>query len=352
MKPAELDIRSLIVGESDAIRSLRNYLPKVAARDCSVLITGETGTGKELIAEAIHHCSSRCKRPMVCINCAALPESLLEGELFGYEKGAFTGALTRYPGKLKIADGGTLLLDEIGDMTLPCQAKVLRALETRKISPLGGNGQVSVDIRVVAATNQDLLPLIEQSHFRKDLFYRLNVVHLAVPPLRKRKEDIPLLFGFYLDYFNRQFNERVEGATSETMTALMRYDWPGNIRELRNVIELMFVDPPATITVDHLPERFREPSTAAASPEKERLVAALCAANGNKRRAARELNWSRMTLYRKLEKYKLNASASTTQRELLVAAGSGPAPTLCGTPTAAAFDPPSTQPTLASLHPI
>jgi two-component system response regulator HydG/two-component system response regulator AtoC len=275
-----------------------------------VLITGETGTGKERIAEAIHRFSPRRSNPMVCINCAALPESLLESELFGYEKGAFTGAHARYVGKLKAADGGTLLLDEIGDMSLPCQAKVLRALETLEIAPLGGNGKVPINIRVIAATNQELLPLIDQNRFRKDLFYRLNVVHLVLPPLRERKEDIPLLFQHYLDHFNQRFNEHVEGATPDALAALLRYDWPGNIRELRNLIEFLFVDPRSTVAFNQLPERFRHLGEVAGRPERERLVAALCATSWNKSRAARELNWSRMTLYRKLEKYQLSAATS------------------------------------------
>jgi len=305
-EPLHLDIRSFIVGESSAVRKLRNYLPKIAARDCTVLITGETGTGKECVAEAIHRFSARRSCPMVCINCAALPESLLESELFGYEKGAFTGAHARYAGKLKAADGGTLLLDEIGDMSLGCQAKLLRALETREISPLGGNGKFAVDIRIIAATNQQLLPLIGQNRFREDLFYRLNVAHLVLPPLRERKEDIPLLFQHYLNHFNRRFNGQVEGATPDTMAALMRYDWPGNVRELRNLIEFLFIDPHATVACDQLPDAFRHLGEVAGRPEKERLVAALCATNWNKSRAARELKWSRMTLYRKLEKYQLS----------------------------------------------
>jgi transcriptional regulator with PAS, ATPase and Fis domain len=305
MFEAGLDLRSLIIGESSAIRSLRHYLPKVAARDCSVLITGETGTGKERVAEAIHWCSLRSKHEMVCINCAAVPEALLEGELFGYEKGAFTGALARYPGKLRLADGGTLLLDEIGDMTPTSQAKVLRALETRKVSPLGSSRQVAIDVRMIASTNQELLPLIAQNRFRKDLFYRLNVVHIELSPLRERKEDIPLLVRHYVRHFNCQLNEQVDVAP-ETMAALMRYDWPGNIRELRNLIEYLFVDPRPPISIDQLPDRFRCDDRAR-RPEKEQIVAALCATKWNKSQAAKELNWSRMTLYRKLRKYELNA---------------------------------------------
>jgi transcriptional regulator with PAS, ATPase and Fis domain len=314
-EPPHLDVRSFIVGKSSAVSKLRDYLPKIAARDCSVLITGETGTGKQCIADAIHRFSTRRSCPMVCINCAALPETLLESELFGYEKGAFTGAHARYAGKLKAAHGGTLLLDEIGDMSLPCQAKVLRALETREITPLGGNGRIPVDIRVIAATNQELPPLIEQNRFRKDLFYRLNVVHLVLPPLRERKEDIPLLFQYYLDHFNQRFNEHVEGVTPDALAAMMRYDWPGNIRELRNLIEFLFVDPRLTVAFDQLPERFQHLGEAAGRPEKERLVAALCATNWNKSRAARELNWSRMTLYRKLEKYHLKTAVTANSAE-------------------------------------
>ncbi len=319
MSPLEIDIRPLIIGESTAIRTLREYLPKVAARDCTVLITGETGTGKERIAEAIHYSSPRRNSEMVCINCAALPEGLLESELYGHEKGAFTSAHTRYLGKMKMADGGTLLLDEIGDMSLQCQAKILRALETREISPLGGGGRVPVDIRIIAATNQELLPLIEQNRFRKDLFYRLNVAHLVLPPLRHRKEDIPLLFQHYLNHFNQRFDEHVHGATPDALAALMRYDWPGNIRELRNLIESLFIDPGSTISCDQLPERIQQLGKLTGTAEKERLVAALCATNWNKSRAAQELNWSRMTLYRKLKKHQLSTSAFAPQSAKLSA---------------------------------
>ncbi len=314
MNSAAIDLRSLIIGESAAIRSLRDSLPKIAARDCTVLITGETGTGKERIAEAIHQCSARRAREMICINCAALPEALLESELFGHEKGAFTGAVTRYPGKLRIADGGTLLLDEIGDMTLSCQAKVLRALETRQISAIGARTAHSVDIRMIASTNHELQPLIEQNQFRKDLFYRLNVVRLELPPLRERKEDIPLLVRHYVAHFNCALNERVEGVTPDAMGALMCYDWPGNVRELRNVIEFTFIDPRRVLDVDQLPEHLRSDRLARTQPEKERLVAALCATKWNKSRAARELNWSRMTLYRKLHKYHLSDSNAPSGR--------------------------------------
>ncbi|HKE48343.1 MAG TPA: sigma 54-interacting transcriptional regulator [Rhodanobacteraceae bacterium] len=296
-----------IIGDSSPIRDLRGFIPKVAAHDCSVLIRGETGTGKERIAEAIHRCSARRDAPLVAINCAAIPDTLLESELFGYEKGAFTGANIRYEGKLKAASGGTLFLDEIGDMTPLCQAKILRAIENKELYHVGSSVRQSLDVRIVAATNQDLQPMLARNAFRKDLFYRLNVVSIHLPPLRERREDIPLLLDYYVRLFNARFKGCVEGFTPNAMAALLRYDWPGNIRELRNLIELIFVDPPRVVAFDALPGHIQDaPPSPGPADEKRELIAALVATNWNKSRAAERLHWSRMTVYRKIDKYNLH----------------------------------------------
>ncbi|SOE87104.1 regulatory protein, Fis family [Burkholderia sp. YR290] len=300
-----------IVGESARIRQIKAYLPKVAACDCSVLITGETGTGKERVAEAIHFNSSRRNRPLVCINTAALPDTLLESELFGYEKGAFTGASARHEGRLKQADGGTVFLDEIGDMSPFCQAKVLRAIENKEVCPLGGHSRVPVNVRFIAATNHELDPLVADGKFRKDLYYRLNVVCIRMPALRDRAEDIPLLIDHYIRDFSRRCHCEVGGPSAEALAVLTRYDWPGNIRELKNLIEAIFIDPPDTLSVDSLPEHMCKtfaPNSVTGQSERDRLISALVATDWNKSKAAHRLQWSRMTLYRKLEKYQIRCS--------------------------------------------
>jgi transcriptional regulator with PAS, ATPase and Fis domain len=298
-----------LVGCSDAMTRLRAYLPKLARSDVSVLITGETGTGKERVAELLHARSARHARPLIPINCAAVPEHLFESELFGHARGSFTGAVADYPGKLRLAEGGTMFLDEIGDMSPMAQAKLLRVLETREIFPVGGRTAVPVDVRFIAATNQDLETLVEQQRFRRDLYYRLNVARIAVPPLRDRPEDIPALFRHFLG----QVGNRVGGTplepTPEVLAELMRYAWPGNAREVRNLVECLFVAPPTDVIrwVD-LPEAFRRTagrSVQVVSSERDRLVAALEATNWNKSRAAVEIRCSRMTLYRRLAKFHL-----------------------------------------------
>jgi two-component system response regulator HydG len=289
---------------------LRTYIGKVARTDANVLITGETGTGKEQVAEAIHRQSPRSSRPFACINCAAIPDSLLESELFGYEKGAFTGAPTSYPGKLRLAHGGTLFLDEIGDMTPYVQAKILRVLETREVFPLGARKVIGIDVRIISATNQDLASLLEQKKFRKDLYYRLNVARIVLPPLKERKEDIPSLFRHFLDQFSHRYHVSPAGPSHELLHCLQEHDWPGNIRELRNLVEALFIDPPVgPIGIKDLPETFQgifSQYLSVGKSERDRLLAALDATNWNKSLAAARLKWSRMTLYRKLTKYHLD----------------------------------------------
>jgi transcriptional regulator with PAS, ATPase and Fis domain len=299
----------LMIGDNPLLNEIKAYILKVAPTDSSVLITGETGTGKELVAQLIHNNSPRCQRPMVCINCAAIPDSLLESELFGHEKGAFTGAHSSQEGRLKLAEAGTVFFDEIGDMSPHAQAKILRTLESKEVYRLGGKSSIHANIRVVAATNQDLDQLTDQGKFRKDLFFRLNVARIVLPPLRSRKEDIPQLLAHFIGRFNRLFDQQVEGIDDQALQYLLRHDWPGNVRELKNLLEATFLGRPSRrIMLTDLPEKFRlwcdsvqeRPLT-----EQERLLAALYSTNWNKSKAAQRLHWSRMTLYRKIAKYQL-----------------------------------------------
>jgi transcriptional regulator with PAS, ATPase and Fis domain len=307
MRSDGADTLAPIVGESEPMRRIKGFLPKAGATESTVLICGETGSGKELVAEAVHRLSARRERPLVFINCAALPDGLLESELFGYERGAFTGAYSRSDGLLQRAQGGTVVLDEIGDMTLPMQAKLLRVLETKHVQRLGARVPDRVDVRFLAATNQKLEELVNENRFRRDLYYRLNVVRVDVPPLRERREDVALLVPHLLNLLlPARARPRVD---AQAIEALMQYDWPGNVRELRNVLERICVDPPGVIGIDHLPPAMLI-ARAAAEPsvlgERERLLSALLATNWNKTQAAAQMHWSRMTLYRKLHKYDIH----------------------------------------------
>jgi DNA-binding NtrC family response regulator len=306
---SRLDADRCLIGDSAPMLEIKTYIKKVAATDSHVLITGETGTGKELVAELIRQHSPRRQKPFVCLNCAAIPDTLLESELFGYEKGAFTGASMAREGKLKLADGGSIFFDEIGDMSPYAQAKILRVIERRELYRLGGKRPVAFNVRVIAATNQDLEQLVAEEKFRKDLFFRLNVARIHLPPLRERREDIVPLCQHYLHELNQRFGRRVEGFSDEVLACLRRHDWPGNVRELRNLLEATFVKGPAQrIAVADLPRPFRrqfDDADAAPQHERERLLSALFATNWNVSKAAQQLRWSRMTLYRKLEKYRI-----------------------------------------------
>ncbi len=296
-----------MIGESEPIQEIRRYLLKVAVTDSTVLITGETGTGKELAAELIHQNSLRNKELFVCINCAALPEGLLESELFGYERGAFTGAVATKRGKFELADGGTVFLDEIGDMSPHAQAKILRTIERKEVYRLGGKLDIPLDVRIIAATNQNPERLVSEGKLRKDLYYRLNVARAHIPPLRERKEDILSLIDHYIRELNHRFGSEVEGFTEDTLASLLHYDWPGNVRELKNFLEATFINLPSRrITLINLPKMFQKRLKEAAGlpeSERDRLLAMLFATNWNKSRAAQKLHWSRMTLYRKMAKY-------------------------------------------------
>lgn len=303
-----------MVGNSLPMREIKGSIQKTALTDSNVLITGETGTGKEMVAELIHKNSPRHNKPLVCINCAAVPDSLLESELFGHERGAFTGADSLQEGKLKSADGGTVFFDEIGDMSPHAQAKILRVIETKQAQRLGNQGSFPLDIRIIAATNRDVDALAKANEFRKDLYFRLNVVRLELPPLRERRDDIPLLLEHYIREMNRCFGCSVEGFTTEAFDLLLRYDWPGNIRELKNLLEAIFVNlPQRRISLKDFPEPFRRHLALAetsSQSERDKLLATLLATNWNKSKAAHELHWSRMTVYRKIAKYHIHRSAA------------------------------------------
>jgi two-component system response regulator HydG len=292
--------------------AVRAWLPKVARSHATVLITGETGTGKERVARSIHALSNRAQGPFVALNCAALPEGLIESELFGHARGSFTGAHAASSGQMVEANGGTLFLDEIGDMSHIAQAKLLRVLETHEVRPVGGKRPVPVDLRLVAATNQRLEAMVSQGAFRADLYYRLNVARVELLPLRDRREDVPLLLEAVIAEFNARDGARVGSPDSEVMNCLLAYEWPGNVRELRNLAEALFIDPPqGSVHFADLPPAFArlfEPYRRQVSDERDRLIATLNQTHWNKAEAARALNWSRMTLYRKLEQYSISRS--------------------------------------------
>lgn len=301
---------SPLIGCSNFLLELDEFLPKVASSDCNVLVTGETGTGKELVAASIHRLSVRSERPFVAVNCAAMPETLVESELFGFDRGAFTHASQSQPGKFELAADGTIFLDEIGEMNLAAQAKLLRAVECREILRIGGRRPQPLRARLIAATNQDLDDLVKEGRFRADLFFRLNVVAIHMAPLRDRPEDIPPIVDHLLAASAARTRSVVEGFSSETMAMLLRYAWPGNVRELRNLVEAVLVAAPARrVRPEDLPEQFRRrmqlQSPNGAAGERQRLIEALTATNWNKSEAARSMHWSRMTLYRKMAKFQL-----------------------------------------------
>lgn len=306
---ADPSLQQLMIGESKGMREIKQYLTKVARTDSNVLITGETGTGKELAAGLIHFKSPRHKKPFVCINSAAIPETLVESELFGYDRGAFTGAVTEKAGKLELASKGTVFLDEIGDMNHYAQAKILRSIETREFFHLGGRRPVSFKARVIAATNKDPMQLIEERKMREDLYYRLNVARIHLPPLRERKDDIPPLIKHVVNRLNHRFGYTVRGLTDEAIELLIQYDWPGNIRELFNLLEATYIRlPMQQLALIDLPKPIKNQiATTAfyASDERKRIVSTLLETNWNKSTAAQKLNWSRMTLYRKISKYNI-----------------------------------------------
>jgi DNA-binding NtrC family response regulator len=257
--PAAADLEQWIVGESRAIEDVLNTIRLIGPRRCTVLITGETGTGKELLASAIHHLSARAARPLVAFSCANLPETLIEAELFGHEKGAFTGAAAARRGRLEAADQGTVFLDEVGDIGLSLQPKLLRVLQARTFERLGSNTSINANIRVVSATNRNLSEMVQQGKFREDLFYRLNVVHMHIPALRERREDIPLLAQHFIQKFAELFNKRAKRFSRPALLALEEYSWPGNVRELENVVQrAVALSDKAVVDSEDLPDAIQE----------------------------------------------------------------------------------------------
>lgn len=306
-----------IIGKSPKMKRVMDVVEQVADTKASVLITGESGVGKELIADALHNLSGRADRPYVKVHCAALAESLLESELFGHEKGAFTGAAGRKRGRFELADKGTIFLDEIGEINAQLQIKILRVLQERTFERVGGEETVSVDVRILSATNKDLKKEIENGRFREDLFYRLNVVNIDIPPLRERKEDIPLLSAAFLREFNEENGKTIQGISQKAGALLYNYPWPGNIRELRNCIESAVVlSRTDVIEVEDLPLAIRSGSdddnlviplgVSMAEAQKQIIEATLNFYKGNKTRTAEALDIGRKTLHRKLQEYSID----------------------------------------------
>ncbi len=315
-----------IIGSSKSMQDVFKSLERVVETNVTVSIRGESGTGKELLARSIHFSGLRKQKPFVAVNCAAIPENLLESELFGHEKGAFTGAIARRAGKFEQADGGTLFLDEIGDMPHSTQVKILRVLQERRFQRVGGTETVEVDVRVISATNKNLEEEMKKGNFREDLYYRINVYPIFVPPLRKRREDIPALAAFFLEKYNKQYSRKVKAILPQTLDYLMNYEWPGNVRELENILERSFLHASdGVLAAEHLPitiTSFKEDLNSSDSfinlkkvvsltrqitplkdLEKEVLQQAIKLTNYNMSNAALELGIGRTTLYRKLEKY-------------------------------------------------
>lgn len=298
-----------LIGKSESMQEIYSLIEDLAGVRTTVLIRGESGTGKELVADALHYAGSRKDRPLVKVNCSALSESLLESELFGHVKGAFTGAMNDKTGRFEKASGGTIFLDEIGDLSPKIQQKLLRVLQEKEFERVGDSTPVKVDVRIVAATNRDLRAMAARGEFREDLLYRLRVVEIKLPPLRERSEDIPLLVEFFLSEFNREFSKKIEGVSSDVMKLFMDYRWPGNVRELRHALEHVCVlCKKPTITTEDLPSEFRELSGIKSelpadltTDEASVFLQALKDAKWNKTEVARLLGMSRQTLYRKLK---------------------------------------------------
>ncbi|HXQ72314.1 MAG TPA: sigma 54-interacting transcriptional regulator, partial [Pyrinomonadaceae bacterium] len=305
----EINLEHNMIGESPRMGEVFRFIEKIAPRETTVLIRGESGTGKELVAHAIHTNSDRAAKPFVAINCAVLSETLLESELFGYEKGAFTGAVAQKRGRLEIADGGTLFLDEVGELTPATQAKLLRVLQERQFERLGGTRTISVDVRVIAATNRNLEEAIKDGTFRQDLYYRLNVISLMLPPLRERREDIPLLAYYFVAKYSKKCKRLVSGISPETRSCLLAYGWPGNVRELENTIERAVVLGNSEVIVpDDLPEsllaigaaqqRLSNYHEAINEMKKKYILQAIEQANGNYTAAAKLLGIHSTNLHR------------------------------------------------------
>jgi two-component system, NtrC family, response regulator AtoC len=310
-----------VIGKSKELKNILHIVDKIKDIDSTVLITGESGTGKDVIAKTIHFQSNRKDQHYEVVNCAAIPNNLLESELFGYEKGAFTGALKKKLGKIELADKGTLFLDEIGEMDMQLQAKILRVVEDKQVIPLGGEKGKEIDVRVIAATNRDLKALVKEGKFREDLYFRLNVIALRIPPLRERKEDILLLIQFFLNKYNKRFNKNIRGISSEAMKVLESYEYPGNVRELENIVERsVALSDNDVINIDDLPEIMRDREESFKSGklmifeigisikdiEKEVIIKTLEHFNGNRKKTAEHLGISERNLQYKIKEYNDN----------------------------------------------
>ena len=306
-----------LIGKSQKMQEIYRLLEDLTDTETTVLITGESGTGKELVAEALHYRGIRSGRPLVKVNCSALAENLLESELFGHVKGAFTGAIKDKTGRFQMANGGTILLDEIGEISPAIQLKLLRVLEEKQFERVGDSAPVKVDVRVIAATNQDLKNRVRLGEFRQDLYYRLKIIEISLPPLRERREDIPLLVDHFCNSFNKRDNKNIVGLSHEVPNIFMHYPWPGNVRELEHAIEHAFIlCHNSTITVDHLPDEIRNHTKDHGTPSKKRhargrdaIVEALEKTGWNKARAARLLDISRQTIYRKIQEFGITNNA-------------------------------------------
>ncbi len=311
------EIKGRIITKSPKMQSILEMVKTIADTNVSVLIEGETGTGKSILAKYIHTLSSRRDKPFIKINCAAIPENLLESELFGYVKGAFTGATKDKPGKVELADGGTLFLDEIGDMSLYLQSKILHLIQEKEFERLGDIKSRKVNIRIIAATNKDLQKLIEEGKFREDLYYRLKVISIKIPPLRERKEDIPYLINYFISKYSKEYKRSIKGISPEAMKILLEYDYPGNIRELENIIErAIIICSTGYIQVSDLPEDIRIGKNTNKNIlftsnqdlkliNRETIIKALRETNGNKTLAAKLLGIHRTTLWRKIKEFNI-----------------------------------------------
>ncbi len=322
-----------IIGHSAEIQGVLSLVERVSDSDSTVLVTGESGTGKELIAKAVHYNSPRAQNPFIAINCGAIPSELLESELFGHMKGAFTGAIANRVGRFELADGGTIFLDEIGDLEPALQVKLLRVLQERVIEPVGGSKGVPVNVRVIAATNKNLEEQVAQGRFREDLFYRLNVIPIVIPGLRERKSDIPILFNHFVEIFNRNKVKKLTGITTDAMDFLVNYPWPGNIRELENLVErLAILKGHGQVDVNDLPAKYRSAATSSVDKvslaipddgldfnsavdqfENELILRALERTGWNRNQAAHLLRLNRTTLVEKIKKKGLKPPADSKE---------------------------------------
>jgi len=303
-----------LIGTSEAMQKVIKMVERIAKNNVSTLLLGESGTGKEVLAKSIHHLSDRQDQPFIAINCASIPENLLESELFGYEKGAFTGANKQTKGKIECAEGGTLFLDEIGDMPLSLQAKMLRFLQERVIERVGGRSEIAIDVRIVCATHRDLKGMIEQESFREDLYYRINEICIEIPPLRQRDSDIILLAKAFLGLFSKELSSRTKGFTSDAIQALMTHSWPGNIRELQNKIKsaVIMADNPMIDAQELGLQNLSPPievitlREVRAKAESKAIISAYGLCNQNMSKTAEQLGITRPTLYSLVEKYQIN----------------------------------------------